>query len=178
MKKYYGNMLSWTSVFINILCLILIMTKTINMNYILITVLFAVFLDMFDGKLARKYVDEPKDFIFGELTDSLCDIINFGFIPTLTFIKLYTVPGIEIIEIIIIFLTSCIFLWSGLFRLARFSRDKTKRKVDYFQGIPITIGGAIALLFILLLVNNLILSSIILMLISYLMASSIKIKKI
>ena len=36
-------------------------------------------MDMFDGKAARKYGDGSKySSTFGELTDSLCDIFNFG----------------------------------------------------------------------------------------------------
>ncbi len=172
MKKHYANMISWGSFFISIFIFLLIFNNKLSINYALLAVVTAAFLDTFDGKVARVFIKDEKDFLFGEITDSLCDTINFGVFPIVTFLYLFS--G----NIFITFIVSSFYLWGAIFRLARFSRNKTKLKVDYYSGLPVTVAGPLAILMVLVFKNNLMLSSFVLLILGLLMVSNIKIKKL
>ncbi len=172
MKKHYANMISWASFIISIFIFILIFNDKLSINYAFLAVIIAAILDTFDGKIARIFITDEKDFLFGEITDSLCDTINFGVLPILTF--LYIFPK----NIFITFILSSFYLWAAIFRLARFSRNKTKLKVDFYNGLPVTVAGPLAILLVLIFKNNLIVSCFIMLILAILMVSNIKIKKI
>ncbi len=172
MKKHYANMISWGSFIISILIFLLIFNNKLSINYALLAVVIAAFLDTFDGKIARIFITDEKDFLFGEITDSLCDTINFGVFPIVTFLYLFSE------NIFITFIVSSFYLWSAIFRLARFSRNKTKLKVDYYSGMPVTVAGPLAILFVLIFKDNLFLSSLTLLILGIFMVSNIKIKKL
>ncbi len=172
MKKHYANMISWASFIISIFIFILIFNNKLSINYALLAVVIAAFLDTFDGKIARIFITDEKDFLFGEITDSLCDTINFGVLPIITFLYLFSE------NIFITFIVSSFYLWGAIFRLARFSKNKTKLKVDYYNGMPVTVAGPLAILLILIFKNNLVLSSLTLIILSLMMISNIKIKKL
>lgn len=171
MYKHYANFFSWFGTLLSIPCLVLIFNKIIPVDYIAVVIILSGILDIFDGKIARKFLNDPKDFIFGELTDSLCDIINFGFLPMLYLILLNQL-NVYIVSILAMF-----YLWCGLFRLARFSRNKTTSKVTSYQGLPIAVAGPLVTLLIFLISNQILLSLSILV-ISVTMISNIGFKKI
>ncbi len=131
MKKYLGNIVSWSS------CLIVILAiSTFNIRLIFFSILIATIMDMFDGKLARKYGDNTKyAHIFGEITDSLCDSFNFGFVPALI-MPLLIFKHSSILLVISIFF----YIFAGIYRLARFSAEKDG-SISVYKGIPITVVG-------------------------------------
>ncbi len=90
-------------------------------------VFLCIFLDSFDGFLARRK-NNCAD--FGKSLDSLSDIISFGIVPSLIFISYQNYN-------IFAFLAGVIYVICGLLRLSRFN---TMRSEDYF-GLPITIGA-------------------------------------
>ena len=168
MKKNLGNIISWSSVLV-----VFLSFSTFNPVIIFLGIIIAGIMDMFDGKAARKYEDGSKySSTFGELTDSLCDIFNFGVAPSLL-LSLVVFPEYSMLLLI----GSYIFVLGGIFRLARFSAGKDKPKVDYYVGIPITVAGPLLGLFMLFIQDQLLMFTI-MVLISYLMVSKIKVKKI
>ncbi len=171
MKKHSGNIISWSSVFIVLFCV-----KLANPLLIACGIIIAAFMDMFDGKFARMYGENTAEArIFGELTDSLCDVINFGIAPGFL-LALVTFNGsFGMIHLI----CSCFFVWAGIYRLARFSatKDKTKAVVDYYTGIPITVAGPILGL-LTVLFNNQIIIIFFTLILGWSMVSNIQIKKL
>ncbi len=171
MKKHSGNMISWSSVFIVLFCV-----KIANPALIAFGICIAAVMDMFDGKLARMYGENTAEArIFGELTDSLCDVINFGVAPGFLLAIITFNTSFGIIHLI----CSCFFVWAGIYRLARFSatKDSTKKVVDYYTGIPITVAGPLLGLLTILFTNQFI-TIIFTLVLGWSMVSNIKIKKL
>ncbi len=169
MQKHYANLISWSSLFINFLIVTLTIFYNLNPLFFIIAILIASIFDLFDGKVARKYNKKESEKTFGQMTDSFCDILNFGFIPSIIFLYIF----IGDVSFIILFLTSFLFVWGGAFRLARFHAVK---QIKGFIGVPITIIGP------LMMANVVILSNIYLVLLltwfmTYLMVANIKVKK-
>jgi CDP-diacylglycerol--serine O-phosphatidyltransferase len=134
------------------------------------SIMIAAIMDMFDGKVARKFGDNAKKTnIFGEATDSLCDIINFGFVPAVIITKIT-------FEVTIMMVVLCgLYMFSCLFRLARFSSLKYAGFKGYL-GLPITISGP--LLSLISLFDNQVLFETVMFVMSCLMISNIKFKKL
>lgn len=125
-----------------------------------IFIFLAAFLDLFDGRVARKLKVNSE---FGVELDSLADIVSFGVAPALLFHSLL-LPSF--------FATASFILYPtiGALRLAKFSMKPT---VGYFIGIPITIAGLIIAAMGLFLYANPFIS----ILLAGLMVSPIKVKK-
>lgn len=172
MQKHFGNMISWFSFFITITTIYLIQSNIIEQKYIFLAVVIAAIMDMFDGKVARKFVTDEKDFIFGEITDSLCDTINFGVVTIYTF-GLYFGD-----DLVLTILVSIFYLWAVVFRLARFSKTKDVPKVKYYEGVPVTVAGPIAVGMAVIFSNNISLVALTYVLLALAMISTIKVKKL
>lgn len=172
LKKHAGNLVSWSSFCINVLILLLLLNDKVQINFMVVGVFIAAFLDMFDGKLARLFITKKEDFIFGELTDSLCDTINFGIVPMFIFIYFFSS------HIFISFIVVSFYLWAIVYRLARFSKTKNETLVSHYIGIPVTVIGPISSFFTVTFSSSLILVVIIQLFLSYLMVSNLKVKKL
>ncbi len=171
MKRHYGNLVSWSSVFV-----VLIAVTTKNPLLIAIAICIAAIMDMFDGKLARIYGENTREArLFGELTDSLCDVINFGVMPGFILPVVIFNDQLTILHIA----ASLFFVWAGIFRLARFSAQKGEsvKCVDYYTGIPITVAGPL-LGCISLLIHGQTLLIITTIFLAWTMVSNLKIKKL
>jgi archaetidylserine synthase len=115
----------------------ILMTLNGQIESALVLILLAVIADGADGAIAR-YTGTG---VLGANLDSLADVISFGVAPAvLAFVTLDSMnnwlgvfPGI--------------FLVCGILRLARFN---VSGKKDGFEGIPITAGGFIVALFLLM----------------------------
>lgn len=94
-----------------------------------ILLLAAVFFDYFDGKTAKIRRIENE---FGKELDSLADIISFGVAPAVFVFVMFNDMAFLFAYII--------FLLAGITRLARFN---VTQKLDYFEGMPITVNGVI-----------------------------------
>ncbi len=100
----------------------------------LVLILIAVIADGADGAIAR-YTGYG---VLGANLDSLADVISFGVAPAVAaFVYLGWISGIF----------AGLFLVCGMLRLARFN---VAGKKDGFEGIPITSGGFIVALFLLM----------------------------
>lgn len=146
-------------------------------NYTLASlfVIAAALADRYDGRVARFLKVDSE---IGKELDSLADLVSFGVAPSILIYKLYGFMSFGFLGYILVL----IFPICGAYRLARYnitSFDGT------FSGIPITIAGLIMALFSLvqltLLKNvsiNPLLPIIFLVVLSYLMVSKFKLKKI
>lgn len=168
MKKNYANMISWSSVFINFYLLTLVIFNEYDYPYALLGIFIAAFFDVFDGKVARMFQGDDAPTLFGELTDSLCDVINFGFIPAFIMVAKFTPLNIYVTAV------AFLFIWGGIFRLARFS---VLPKSSTYTGLPITIAGPLLAIIITYSNQYLIVVGASLIL-TYLMVSRLKVKKI
>lgn len=140
----------------------------INGNYQLSAALIVVSaaLDRADGILARRY-NVASD--FGREFDSLADLVSFGVAPSAllysNMIDWWGPAGL---------ICFAVFTLCGAFRLARFniSGDTTS-----FQGVPITVAGAVLAIAVILIPNPAVMMTVSL-LVSISMVSSIRIPKI
>lgn len=141
-------------------------------------IMIAALTDRFDGKVARM-LDVTSE--FGKELDSLSDLISFGVAPIIIAWKInYTDMGM------VGYLLAIIFPIAGAYRLARYNITTFD---NVFRGIPITLAGAF--LTIDNLYNNFALlkerynphvhslvSAVIIILLSFLMVSKIRFRKV
>jgi len=137
-----------------------------DMKSAVLFILAAALADRMDGKIARKLNCESN---FGRELDSLSDLVSFGVAPAVVVWRLsLNFAGFWGYIPIMLFVTA------GAFRLARFNLSKSS---ESFLGMPITIAGSLVA-FITFFTSNNIFLSILLIILSFLMISSIKFKKI
>ncbi len=140
----------------------------INENFQLsaaLIILSAVF-DRADGILARRY-NVASD--FGREFDSLADLVSFGVAPS---VLLYSsMAGIWSAAGLACF---AIFTLCGAYRLARFNISSD---TSSFQGVPITVAGAVLAIAVILIPNPVI-TMIVALLISAGMVSTIRLPKV
>jgi archaetidylserine synthase len=114
----------------------IIMTMQGQLDGALILILIAVIADGADGAIARF-----SGFgVLGANLDSLSDVISFGVAPAIAAFFLLDSDGY------LVGVFPGLFLVCGILRLARFN---VSGKKDGFEGIPITAGGFIVALFLL-----------------------------
>lgn len=164
--------------FINLSCGIVSILSVMNENYAVasIFILVAGLVDRYDGRIAR-FLQVSSD--LGKELDSLADLVSFGVAPSiLTYIlfNLSTFGPKGIIGLAILL----VFPICGAFRLARYN---TAAFDGVFTGVPITIVGCFMALFNLLVFEFKIAVPafivVLLMIIgSYLMVSTLKLKKV
>jgi len=115
----------------NLCCGVLSIFAASNQNFIVASylILLAIIMDMVDGKVARLMNQTNR---FGKELDSLADLISFGVAPAFLYYSLKE-PGIGIVLILILFVVC------GMWRLARYNISQD----EGFEGIPITVNGAV-----------------------------------
>ncbi|WP_066372018.1 CDP-diacylglycerol--serine O-phosphatidyltransferase [Neobacillus fumarioli] len=139
-----------------------------NLQLSLLLIFLAALADRFDGMIARKFNIESE---LGKQLDSMSDIISFGVAPALLMyqgiLHEFGGPG----SFFTVFYIAC-----GAFRLARFNITESN---GYFTGLPITVAGVLATLSFITIPylpsETFILITIIL---SFLMVSTFKLKKV
>jgi CDP-diacylglycerol--serine O-phosphatidyltransferase len=142
-----------------------------NYKYGCIFILVAGLLDRYDGRIAR-FLDVSSD--LGKELDSLADLVSFGVAPSILVYTMHNFTDIGIIGYILVL----IFPIAGAYRLARYNSVKFD---NVFTGIPITVAGMFMALYSLITIsskNNLTLTIVLIVLLSYLMISKYKFKKV
>lgn len=134
----------------------------------LLLIFLAALADRFDGMAARKFNIESE---LGKQLDSMSDIISFGVAPALLLyqgiLSDFGAPGA--------FFT-VLYIGCGAFRLARFNISENN---GFFTGLPITAAGCLATISFLLIPYIPAQTFLfIIMLLSFLMISSFKLKKV
>ncbi|MEN6462394.1 MAG: CDP-diacylglycerol--serine O-phosphatidyltransferase [Syntrophomonas sp.] len=165
--KYASNFVTVLNIVFGSLAII----NIINEDYKVATILIfmAVLMDSMDGRVARK-LNTTSD--MGKELDSLCDLVSFGVAPAiLIYSQVFSeYPGI------IGLITAILFIICGALRLARFNVLNTS---GYFVGIPITMAGALMVVISILSVHlPYIVIVMLMLLLSYLMISNIKVRKL
>lgn len=138
LKCNLPNMLTLTNLSLGVLAIIFAVSENGSENGKLgllipasLLVIIAALTDRFDGKVARM-LNVASD--LGKELDSLSDLISFGVAPIIIAWKLcFTDLGI------FGYVIALIFPMAGAYRLARYNVTKFD---NVFTGIPITIAGA------------------------------------
>jgi CDP-diacylglycerol--serine O-phosphatidyltransferase len=147
------------------------MTFEAKYKFSVIFILLAGLMDRYDGKAAR-FLQVSSS--FGKELDSLADLISFGVAPSLLIFNLYNFISLGYLG----YICFLIFPLAGAFRLARYNCTKFD---NVYTGIPITLAGMLVALYALITLNsppNLPLTIIIILILSYLMISKFKLKKV
>lgn len=162
--------------FINLSCGIFAILCILEKQYVFasIFILVAGLVDRYDGRVAR-YLQVSSE--LGKELDSLADLVSFGVAPSILIYRLFELhtfgpKGLIGLALLITF-PIC-----GAFRLARYNVSTFDGS---FTGVPITITGCFLALFALIAsyVNTpAILAILLVALGSYLMVSTLKLKKI
>lgn len=157
----------------NLSCGLISLIMTFQGNYQLacIFILLAGIMDRYDGRIAR-YLDVVSD--LGKELDSLADLVSFGVAPALLVFNLYSFMDLGLNG----YLLALIFPLCGAYRLARYNCTNFDGE---FMGIPITAAGMFMTLYSFLTLNNtshIVRTGLIMILLSYLMVSKVKIKKV
>ncbi|MGG7177996.1 CDP-alcohol phosphatidyltransferase family protein [Clostridium paraputrificum] len=162
--------------FINLSCGIFSLLSTFNKEYVLagIFILIAGLVDRYDGRIAR-YLQVSSE--LGKELDSLADLVSFGVSPSILIYLLFGLNGFGPKGLfgIILLIT---FPICGAFRLARYN---TSTFDGVFTGVPITITGCFLGLFAIIAVYTkipLLVAVVLMILGSYLMVSTIHLKKL
>lgn len=132
----------------NLLLGVAALASTLNQRYDIsvILILLAALADRFDGMLARHYHVVSE---FGKQLDSLADIVSFGIAPAALMYN--TVVGEWPLAGLFCF---CLYTLCGGLRLARYNLSPSS---SFFQGVPITVCGAILALLVLFVPNTMVL---------------------
>jgi CDP-diacylglycerol--serine O-phosphatidyltransferase len=170
-KSFIPNIFTFCNLSFGMLSILF--TLTGNTKTAVLMVIIAALIDRYDGRIAR-LVNASSP--LGKELDSLADLISFGAAPAIlswsNFLIDYGVFG---------YIVSIIFPIAGAYRLARFNVAQSN---DIFTGVPITIAGSLLAIinFILMSITAQAYLSIIeivfILLLSYLMISKYKFKKI
>lgn len=132
--------------------------------------LLAVFFDCIDGSIART-LNTHSHGIFGEMIDSLSDIVSFGVAPA---VIIYMISPTYYMII-----PSLVLLTCGLLRLARYNTllEYQDKPTKTFLGLPIPISSTLLAALILSGLTNVYLVAILILIISILMVTEIKYPK-
>lgn len=178
-KGNLPNVLTLINLSLGVVAILLSVGDSDNVNYLFYASLFvlvAALTDRLDGKVARMLGASSE---LGKELDSLSDLISFGVAPIIIAWKIsfaaIGIPG---------YLLAIIFPIAGAYRLARYNVTAFD---NVFRGMPITIAGAfltIDSIYNIFAVQNhrftnmnSIFTALLIILLSYLMISKIKIKK-
>ncbi|MBL4936781.1 CDP-diacylglycerol--serine O-phosphatidyltransferase [Clostridium sp. YIM B02515] len=159
--------------FANLACGVLSLLMTFNSNYrwACLFIIIAGLIDRYDGRVAR-FLQVSSD--IGKELDSLADLVSFGVAPSILMFNLYDYTHLGLIGYMLVL----VFPIAGAYRLARYNSMPFN---NVFTGIPITIAGTFLALFALLTLNyktNLSVSIVLVVMLSYLMISKLRFKKV
>lgn len=149
----------------------IIMTFQDNFRLACIFILLAGVMDRYDGRVAR-YLNVDSE--IGKELDSLADLVSFGVAPAMLMFSMYEFSKMGTIGYAFVL----IFPLAGAYRLARYNCTDFDGS---FMGVPITIAGSLMALFGLIPskdTSNSFLPIVFLVILSYLMISKFKIKKV
>ncbi|MED4225856.1 CDP-diacylglycerol--serine O-phosphatidyltransferase [Neobacillus cucumis] len=166
LKSQTANVITLTNLALGGFAIVLGLNGNLRLSLLLIFI--AALTDRFDGMIARKFQIESE---LGKQLDSMSDIISFGVAPALLLyqgiLNEFGGPG----SFFTVFYISC-----GAFRLARFNISENN---GYFTGLPITAAGCLATLSFLAIPYLPPQTFLFIMIIlSFLMVSSFKLKKV
>lgn len=155
---------------------VLSILETLKGNFFIsaIFILIAALLDRYDGRIARALEVSSE---LGKELDSLSDLVSFGVAPALLVFNKFSFLGFDNLRTIGI-CSLLLYIICGSYRLAKYNISEFN---GIFTGVPITLDGFIVALYVLIMPvksSSSISSIFLLMILSYLMVSKFKFKKI
>jgi CDP-diacylglycerol---serine O-phosphatidyltransferase len=135
LKRQIANFLTLTGMILGMFAIFSSIEGNYNSGATFICI--AAIFDFFDGRIARKLNITSR---FGKYFDSNSDLISFGVAPGLL-IYLSVLNQFKWAGVMVSFL----FILGGAFRLARYNATEFS---GHFEGLPITIAGAVVALFV------------------------------
>jgi CDP-diacylglycerol---serine O-phosphatidyltransferase len=178
LRDFLPNIITLTNLSLGVLAILLAVSSDqySHKHYIFyasLLVMLAALTDRLDGKVARM-LDATSD--LGKELDSLSDLISFGLAPVIIAWK------ICLFKLGIVgYLVCLIFPIGGAYRLARYNITKFD---NVFSGLPITIAGAFLtinnmwIIYTKLKAPHIIITPLLIILLSFLMVSKIKLRKV
>ncbi|MDP4179325.1 MAG: CDP-diacylglycerol--serine O-phosphatidyltransferase [Bacillota bacterium] len=146
--------------------------KYSNYTWACIFIMLAAVVDRYDGRIARA-LNVSSD--LGKELDSLADLVSFGVAPSILLFSLYNFKNLGIIG----YLLALALPIAGAYRLARYN---TSTFNNVFTGVPITVSGLFIAAYSLITMRHtkkmLSLSIFLILILSYLMISKLRIKKV
>ncbi|MFA5080072.1 MAG: CDP-alcohol phosphatidyltransferase family protein [Candidatus Paceibacterota bacterium] len=173
LKNNFANIISLATVPFALCSFYYIFLGDFFLSFLFINIAF--FLDTLDGYFARKLKIESA---IGKLIDSFCDVINYLIYPALFIYKFFNfdfLTNIVISSFIVIF---------GIIRLARFTNEGfvVKEGKNYYKGlpVPVVLYGTVICYVLSRFIPDLMMYFFpaIMIVLSLLMVSDIKVKKI
>ncbi|MBI3990033.1 MAG: CDP-diacylglycerol--serine O-phosphatidyltransferase [candidate division NC10 bacterium] len=137
----------------NLLCGVYAIVAVYNDEYIkaAIAILVAVFLDGFDGAIARLTNSQSE---FGIQLDSLADLVSFGVAPAILAYVWAIKPYGQIAWFFEAIVPTALFVSCAAFRLARFNIQTTNLDKRYFIGLPSPAAAITIASFVLLILGS------------------------
>jgi len=105
-------------------------------------IILSVILDGIDGQIARR---NPVPSEFGKELDSLVDVVSFGIAPSVLG-YIYVYREFYFWATLALF----VYLLCSVMRLAKYNITPKEKLVNYFYGLPTTVGGGMLSSFILI----------------------------
>ncbi|KZL94004.1 CDP-alcohol phosphatidyltransferase family protein [Clostridium magnum] len=172
LKTSIPNLLSLVNLSLGVLSIM----ETFNQNYLCASILIIIsaLIDIYNVRIS-KFLNLNSS--LGKELDSLADLVSFGVAPALLIFIKYYFFNLEYVEL----LGTCLmltYIMRGCYKLAKYNLDESTEK---FTGVSITAAGCAIALFSLVTPNNnlfMFLSIVLVVLLSYLLESKLKIKKI
>ena len=168
-KSSVPNIITFGNLIFGLLSLLMTFQSDYKLSAIFI--LLAGLMDRYDGQVAR-LLKVSSD--LGKELDSLADLVSFGVAPSLLIFNLYNFISLNYLG----YVCFLIFPVAGAYRLARYNNSKFD---NIYTGLPITLAGILLALYALVTLNsnhNFPLTITIMFILSYLMISKLKIKKV
>lgn len=169
LKNAIPNIFTLANLSLGILSLI--MSFQGNYNLACYFIILAAIMDRYDGKLARHFNVSSA---LGKELDSLADLVSFGVSPSVLIFNSNNFQNLGLLG----YLLLLIFPMCGAYRLARYNISSFD---GAFYGIPITIAGILLSIYTLVTLHSIIhinITILIILILSYLMVSAIRLKKV
>lgn len=174
-KSAVPNIFTFSNLGFGVLALMMTLNSSFDslVHYRLacIFILAAAFVDRYDGKVAR-YLNVSSE--LGKELDSLADLVSFGVAPSILVFSMYNLSSFGIMGYLVVL----VFPLAGAYRLARYNCSTFDGN---YMGVPITIAGSFMALYCLLTLSRYsdpILPILFIFILSYLMVSKVKLKKV
>ena len=167
----FSVLFSYLGMFINFVSIYLMIMGNVRIS--ILCFMISAFIDMIDGRVAKRCKRNDFEKNFGEQIDTVLDVFNFGAVPV---IILYLVGFNDLVSICFL----CFYLFCATMRLAYFNtRLNSGDEKDIYYGIPVTCSGIFIPIIILiyLLTGNFFISRGLLIIMSFLFILSIRIEK-
>lgn len=172
LKKSIPNVLTFANLSFGVLSLLAIL----NDSYIssAVYIIIAALIDRYDGRIARRLNVSNE---IGKELDSLADLVSFGIAPALLIFHKFAFADFHFVKLTgVCFLL--LYIISGCYRLGRYNVSTFDGN---FSGVPITIAGLILSVYSLIVPISpifLFVSVVLLLVLSILMVSKLKLRKL